>query len=57
MLKVAVIIQNVTGTFNILQSDFEICNHVTAIQDVTAIYQNLQSCDCNFRNMTAKFEK
>ena len=30
MLKVAVIIRNVTATFNILQSDFEICNHVTA---------------------------
>ena len=30
MLKVAVIIQNVTATFNVSQSDYEICNHLTA---------------------------
>ena len=34
MLKVAVIILNVTATFNILQSDFEICNHVTATSEI-----------------------
>ena len=30
----AVIIRNVTATFNILQSDFEICNHVTATLEI-----------------------
>ena len=30
MLNVAVLIQKVTTTFNILQSDYEICNYVAA---------------------------
>ena len=72
MLKVAVIIRNVTATFNILQSDFEICNHVTATLEmwlqffkichhvVTATFeiwlQNLKS-DRKIRKYDGKFWK
>ena len=49
---------NVTATFNILQSDFEICNHVTVeLLELLSNYFQLQlsKYDCKIRKVTAEF--